>query len=349
MKKVTIITFISVLLITGCKKITVDFTYSPAEPKAGEIVTFSNQSTAGESWLWTFGDNATSLLKHPNKIYKKPGEYKVTLMVDSAKNQTKSTIITIYDTIPTFTCSTDSVLHYHDVTFTTNIYNPFKHPLTFNWNLPEDCEIIAGTRNSKAITVYFKTSGNKNIQLTITQKDNTFNIQKEIVVHQTKAPAIVMRNTDKTVVRQRIISDRIEQISQANSEDVYLLEQTSDTMVVFNDKTFYASQLATTIVGFAGLDIKHMQIDAMTQKWYITTADGLFVANMDGSSLVEIDPTATGAVYVDADRNRIYWATTQGLFAMPLIKSRNNQFTTTPVYYNNLTTIDLITVNNKPQ
>ena len=79
MKKVTIITFISVLLITGCKKITVDFTYSPAEPKAGEIVSFSNQSTAGESWLWTFGDNATSLLKHPNKIYKKPGEYKVTL------------------------------------------------------------------------------------------------------------------------------------------------------------------------------------------------------------------------------------------------------------------------------
>ena len=69
----------------------------------------------------------------------------------------------------------------------------------------------------------------------------------------------------------------------------------------------------------------------------------------DGSNQVTIDPHATGALYIDAERNRIYWASADGLYAMPLVKSRNNQYTTTPVQYNNLNNIDLITVNNTPQ
>ena len=81
----------------------------------------------------------------------------------------------------------------------------------------------------------------------------------------------------------------------------------------------------------------------------MATADGLFVANMDGSDIVSVDATATGAVHVDASRNRVYWANTTGVYAMPLVKSKNNQFTTTPIQYNNLNTIDLITVNNTLQ
>ena len=92
-----------------------------------------------------------------------------------------------------------------------------------------------------------------------------------------------------------------------------------------------------------------MQIDAMAQKWYITTPDGLFVANMGGNEIVAIDRLATGALYVDAQRNRLYWATAEGLWAMPLIKSKNNKFSTTPEQYNNLNNIDLITVNNTLQ
>ncbi|MBO7258028.1 MAG: PKD domain-containing protein, partial [Alphaproteobacteria bacterium] len=65
----------SVLLLIGCKKVTVDFTYSPAEPKAGETVSFTNLSSAGETWAWSFGDHSTSLSKIPSKIYKKAGTY----------------------------------------------------------------------------------------------------------------------------------------------------------------------------------------------------------------------------------------------------------------------------------
>ena len=65
MKKIIIIAF-ALAMIVGCKKVDVNFDYSPAEPRAGQTVSFTNHSSAGESWLWTFGDNATSLLKSPN-------------------------------------------------------------------------------------------------------------------------------------------------------------------------------------------------------------------------------------------------------------------------------------------
>jgi hypothetical protein len=65
--------------------------------------------------------------------------------------------------------------------------------------------------------------------------------------------------------------------------------------------------------------------------------------------MVSIDENATGAIYVDINRNRLYWASNTGTYAMPLIKSKNNQYTTTATQYNNLDNIDLITVNNTPQ
>lgn len=348
MKKIFIIGF-ALAMIVGCKKVDVKFEYSPAEPRAGQTVTFTNRSSAGESWLWTFGDNATSLLKNPKKIYKKPGEYVVTLMVDSAKYLTHSKVIVIYDTVPTFVCSSDSILHYQDVTYTANVYNPFNHELIYDWVLPEDCKIVAGSRNSRSISVYFTTIGEKNVKLNLSQKDTTYTIEKEFKIHLTKAPAIVMRKSDHFAVRQRMINDRLEHPNSATAEDVHLIELTNDTVVTFNGKTFYASQMATTVAGFAGLTINHIQIDAMAQKWYITTPAGLFVANMDGSYMESIDPEATGAIFVDAYRNRIYWANKNGVYAMALVKSKNNRFTTTPIQYNNLTNVDLIVVNEKLQ
>ena len=346
------IIYLSILLTfcVGCKRVEVDFSYTPTAPRAGEAVTFTNLCTEGEEWLWTFGDNATSLAKNPNHIYKKPGTYLVTLMVDSAKYNTCTKQITVYDTIPTFVCYTDSILHYQDVTFTANVYNPFNHTLTYKWILPDKCEIVSGTQDSHAITVFFTAPLQDSVQLLLTQKDTTYSIKKAVKVHLTKAPAIVMCKTDHTIIRQRLINDRIEQPTTATTDkDLYVIEHACDTAVTFNGKTFNASTLASTISGFNGLDIQRVQIDAMAQKWYITTPDGLFVANFDGSNMVSIDPTATGAIYVDINRNRLYWASNTGTYAMPLIKSINNQYTTTPAQYNNLDNIDLITVNNTPQ
>lgn len=337
------------MIIMGCKKVTVDFTYEPTAPRAGQVIKFTNTSSAGEDWAWTFGDNTTSVSKHPNKVYKKPGKYLVTLMVDSAKYQTRSREIEIFDTVPTFVCSTDSIFHYHDITFSANVYNPFKHELTYQWILPESCVVLSNQTSNSSVKLYFKTPGTETVQLIVIQDNKVDTICKSFTIHESKAPAIVLRKTDKTVVRQRMINDRLEDISSPTADDIHVLEQFSDTMITFNGVPFFASTMHEVIDGFNDLIINHMQIDAMAQKWYITTPDGLFVANMGGNEIVAIDRLATGALYVDAQRNRLYWATAEGLWAMPLIKSKNNKFSTTPEQYNNLNNIDLITVNNTLQ
>ena len=140
----------------GCKRVEVDFSYAPTAPRAGQSIAFTNLCTEGEDWLWTFGDNSTSLLKNPYKIYKKPGTYTVKLMVDSAKNQTCTKSITVYDTIPTFVCSTEEIYHYQDVTFTANVYNPFSHTLTYEWQVSENCKVVSSSTKAASITVYFK-------------------------------------------------------------------------------------------------------------------------------------------------------------------------------------------------
>jgi PKD repeat protein len=335
----------------GCKRVEVDFSYAPTAPRAGEAVKFTNLCTEGEEWLWTFGDNATSLAKNPNHIYKKPGTYLVTLMVDSAKYNTRTKEVTVYDTIPTFVCSTDSILHYQDVTFTSNVYNPFNHSLTYEWIVSPNFKMLSQSNKQSKIYGYFKTqTAQDSVTLRLTLNGKEFLITKHFPVHLTKAPAIVMCKTDHTIIRQRLINDRIEEPTTATTDkDLYAIELACDTAVTFNGKTFYASTLASTISDFNGLDIQRVQIDAMAQKWYVTTPDGLFVANFDGAERVLIDENATGAIYVDINRNRIYWASNTGTYAMPLIKSINNRFTTTPVPYNSLDNIDLITVNNTPQ
>ena len=134
-KKIILLCTMCALIAMSCKRVSVDFTYSPAQPRAGQVVSFTNKSSAGEKWAWSFGDNSTSVSKNPNKVYKKPGEYLVTLMVDSAKYNTASHTITVYDTVPTFVASTESIFHCQDVTFTANIYNPFNYPLSYQWHI----------------------------------------------------------------------------------------------------------------------------------------------------------------------------------------------------------------------
>ena len=103
MKKIWIILTLCCALV-ACKKNTVDFSYSPGEPRAGEVVKFSNLSSSGEDWSWSFGDGAVSTVKSPSHTYKKPGTYRVTLKVDDKSSWTATKELTVYDTIPTFVC-----------------------------------------------------------------------------------------------------------------------------------------------------------------------------------------------------------------------------------------------------
>lgn len=63
---------------------TVAFTVTPAVAEPNVPFTFNNQSTGASSYLWTFGDGASSTLEHPTHAYNRTGSYDVCL---TATNQ----------------------------------------------------------------------------------------------------------------------------------------------------------------------------------------------------------------------------------------------------------------------
>lgn len=344
MKQNAIILCCLLLMAVGCKKVTVDFSYSPAEPKAGEKVTFTNNSSAGEKWDWNFGDNTVSTLKNPTKTYKKPGTYLVTLRVDSAKNKQYSRSITVYDTLPTFVASADSITHYTDVTLTANIYNPYSYALSYQWTLPAGCVLQSGTLTDKSIGVYFTVYNQaQTVDLTIYQGDKTYAVSRDLYIYETLAPAILMEQQDGTTLRQRLISTRLESVMpDASEESKALLAAACDTMVVYNDSVFYASRMQAVL----GTAVQHIQLDKVERKWYFVTSNGLYVANINGAYPQAIDASATGALCVDNTRGKLYWAGADGLYAMSLVRSLNNRFNTTPERYNEVGNITKIAIND---
>lgn len=89
-KALLIALFGVILILSSCSDNVVALIYhSPAMPKCGQKVTFTNTSTGrneeweGEYFNWNFGDDYKSTTKSPTHIYQKPGIYTVTLQVDS--------------------------------------------------------------------------------------------------------------------------------------------------------------------------------------------------------------------------------------------------------------------------
>ena len=66
-------------------------------------------------------------------------------------------------------------------------------------------------------------------------------------------------------------------------------------------------------------------------------ANGLWVANIDGSYPVRIDEAPCSAMTLDTKDSRIYWANAQGVWYMPFVGSANNKFITVPAQLNDLT------------
>ncbi|MBI4649584.1 MAG: PKD domain-containing protein, partial [Bacteroidia bacterium] len=67
------------LLVISCKKPIADFSYAPANPKAGETVQFTNKSTDARSYSWNFGDMSIGSEENPAHVYENAGNYIVDL------------------------------------------------------------------------------------------------------------------------------------------------------------------------------------------------------------------------------------------------------------------------------
>lgn len=345
MKRNYILLLIGCALI-ACNKTTVDFSYSPSEPRAGQSVSFSNQSSDGEEWAWSFGDGSTSTSKSPVHTYRQPGTYTVILKVDDKSSLTRTRDITVYDTIPNFTCSAgDTIGIYQDVTFTALVYNPYNYSLSYEWTIGSNrlYTQLSETNTKSTYQLFFEqaSSNPETVRLQVVLNGDTTVIEHEYTIRNTPATAVLLRG-EQNDYRQRIFGTRAESPERLDyAEGKALLDAAQDTVQVFNDSTFTLRALRTTFPDIEGFRIANRKL------YY--RAGGLYVANINGTNSVCIEPQPTHALCVDIVDNRLYWAVSDSVRYMPLVGSENNQFTTVPTTLNTLSGIRKITIDSTPR
>ena len=328
MKKIYLLLTLCLALI-ACKRNSIDFSYSPTEPRAGQSVLFTNLSSSGEEWAWTFGDGATSTLKSPSHTYKRPGTYTVILKVDNKNAWTEVKELTVYDTIPTFVCEDTVFSIYTDYKFTANVYNPYNYTVEYEWTLSDSIVSV----NNDVLTCYFtQPNDSAEISLRIILNGDTTNVTKRFYIEDKATNSVLMRTAEGDY-RQRIFGKRAEEAKLDNTATT-LLDAEQDTIQDYNGYTFRLSELTAIFPDMKGFHIASRKI------YY--RENGLWVANIDGANQVQIDALECTAMTLDLTDSRIYWANENGVWYMPFIGSDNNKFVTVPTQLNKLTNVTKI-------
>ena len=315
--------------LIACKKNDVNFTYSPTEPRAGEKVQFTNQSSSGEEWEWSFGDGSTATIKSPSHTYKQPGTYRVMLKVDKKNAWTATKELTVYDTVPTFTAS-DSVFYiYKDYTFTANVYNPYNYGVEYWW--------LGYESDKSTLTTYFTHPEETTIALIIVLNGDTTLVVKSFDIRYRPTNSVLMR-TDEADYRQRIFGERSDE-PKPDETATTLLDMEEDTLQEYNGHLFTLSEIREVFPEVKGFHIANRKI------YY--RADGLWVANIDGANIVQIDDSECTAMTLDVRDSRIYWANGEGVWYMPFVGSDNNKFVTVPVQLNEIKNVVKLAADNE--
>ena len=336
-------------VLMACRKNEVDFSFTPTAPRAGQSVQFSNLSESGEDWLWTFGDGATSTMKHPNHVYKNAGTYRISLKVDNRSSWTATKEITVYDTVPTFTCSDSTFVIFKDYTFTAQVYNPYDYKVSYLWYepIPETdylapyFEVTDSATTNSTLHLYFtRPMEEAKIGLRIILNGDTTVIEKSFFVADRATNSVLFR-TNEGDFRQRIFGERAE--AYVATEDTMPLHYEQDTAQVYNGYLFSLSELQTVFPQLEGFKIA-------SRKIYIrVSGGGLWVANIDGTNVVQIDARPCDAMTLDTKDSRIYWANEEGVWYMPFVGSDNNKFVTVPQQLNTLKNIIKIAADAEPK
>lgn len=301
-------------------------------------MTFSNLSSSGEEWEWTFGDGATSTIKSPSHIFKQPGEYDVILKVDKKNSWTAYKRIVIADTVPTFVASDTAFYIFRDYTFTAQVYNPYNYEVNFTWYLGD----TIAAKDQSALRCFFShPSESEKVKLVVVLNRDTTIVEQHFRIRDQATHSVLFRTPD-TDYRQRIFGDRAEScLPDADAAPILNSEQ--DTIQVYNGDTFRLSDLKYAIPDLEGFHIAK-------RKFYYRTSAGLWVSNIGGTYAVLIDGTPCAAMTLDDKTdNRIYWANEKGVWYMPFVGSDNNQFVTVPVLLNTLSNVTKIAVDSDPK
>lgn len=305
----------------SCQKHTYDFTHSPNNPKAGQKVSFVNQSDAGENWVWSFGDGGKSTQKSPTHIFTEAGTYAVELMVDSNKSRRITHMLEVLDSIPSIYLASDTVRQYAPLTFKASFYNPSKATVSYLWDIEQPLFVITqGDLTSDSIVGYFTDYGRTtDISLILTIGSKTTESSRTITLIDNPAPALTMQTLEGRIWWQRIY-EGIYEIAKPyrGAEDV--INPANDSTAVLNGVTYDIHDMPV----LTGIDVHALQVDPINRKLYLILDDGLYVANANGDALTQITDDEALTLLIDNERNSIYWSTDLGVLSMPLVTNPQN-------------------------
>lgn len=344
-----VISLIGLASLTECTRLTCDFTYSPNEARAGEIVTFSNRSTGADDYYWTFGDNSTSTATSPTHIYRKPGTYTVTLSIvrNKVEKRTSTQHITILDTIPTLAANVDTIHDFTPIKFYAKIYNPWHKTTRYVWNMPEDAVVLAGkSLDSSAIVCYFtQSSQTSKVELQLQIEDQQYDLTYPVNLQHRDAPSVLFYADEKAMEQYMYTIWQIARFSQAavtqSAENIALLNNEQDSVYQYGDRRY----TLTSVGNLLGQEIKGFQVDRLLAKIY-AYGNGLWVCNITGEHQRQLISTPVQAIKVDGAGNRVYWATSTGLYMHSLISTSANSELFEPIQVNTYSSISRISINS---
>ena len=152
------------------------FSYTPTTPYSYDTIIFTDLSTDHDdgikSWNWDFGDGNTSNQQSPTHIYRKKGEYIVTLMVTDNYGVTNqiSIPISILNLPPTpqFQYSPPQPTDMDEISFTDNSTDIDGEIISWLWNFGD------GTNSTqKNPTHTYPDNGTYTLILQVTDDDNS--------------------------------------------------------------------------------------------------------------------------------------------------------------------------------
>jgi len=104
---------------------------------APSIVEFVDASVDAVAWLWSFGDNTSSTVQNPVKLYDNPGTYDISLIVTAASGCTDTLLnvdyVTVLGPATSFTASVNETCENVGVTFT----DQSNGAVEWEWNFGE--------------------------------------------------------------------------------------------------------------------------------------------------------------------------------------------------------------------
>jgi len=318
--KNTVFSIFCMLLLCGCRQVSVDYTFAPLNPMAGETVTFTNLSTGGEDYEWNFGDNMTSEDKNPTHVFRRTGTYLVTLK-EKRSGRTCNKALQVMAALPTFTASSDSISVFDEVRLKAAVWNPYKHAVSYLWTLDESVMLLSGTASDSLLTVCFtEAAGAVSIRLQVTMDGETYLTDSTLHIHNKQAPALILQTAEGDFC-QRLYGQRTEKLRPLTYERGMQLLAEAVT--------------ANTLT------------DTLERKIYFANAGGLFVANTNGTDTVLIDGGAAPVLTLSYPLSRLFYASGDGVRSLPLLRNRNNRIDGEPVLLNSLQQVTKIVIDEQ--